>query len=95
MASIAVISLPQFVTETQRAKSVPVLDPAQKVLLLTEEAKKRRKQEETQLQLNKIHDRIEYTLKEYKAHPNAASIEGEVNFWKTQCNCTSCYQTHD
>ena len=80
MASIAVISLPQFVTETQRAKSVPVLDPAQKVLLLTEEAKKRRKQEETQLQLNKIHDRIEYTLKEYEAHPNAASIEGEVKF---------------
>lgn len=51
------------------------LDPAQQVLLELEEAKKRRKREETKIELEKIHDRIEYTLTEYEGLPRP---EGEV-----------------
>ena len=45
----------------------PLKDPAKQVLMKADEAKKKRKQEETKIALEKIHDRIDYTIQEYES----------------------------
>lgn len=53
------------------------LDPAQQVLLAASESKLRRKKEETRLELEKIQERIEYTLNEYQLGEGATEGEEE------------------
>ena len=47
-------------------KTDPFLDPAKQVLLRAQEAKHKRKQAEVQIALDKIQDRVSYTLNEYE-----------------------------
>ena len=78
-ASVAVIQFPLGVRPGQ---SNLFLDPAEQVLLQTEEAKKRRKREETRIELEKIQDRIGYTLNEYEGVEKMEKIASatSVNF---------------
>ena len=64
-------SIPRLNSSSQRNLDKPVhtdplLDPAKQVLLCTQEAKKKRQQAELQLALDKIHQRVDYTLHEYE-----------------------------
>ena len=52
--------------EIALSQTDPLLDPASQALLVTQQAKKKRLQDEIQLALSKIHKRVDYTLNEYE-----------------------------
>ena len=54
----------------------PFLDPAHQVLLTAEEAKSNRKKEETMIELEKIQNRIDYTLTEFEG--TSTKSDGEL-----------------
>ena len=77
-ATVAVINIPPVGSYSQNDLS---LDPAQQVLLEAEEAKKRRKKEETKIELEKIHGRINDTLNEFECHAlEVDTSKSDVNF---------------
>jgi len=79
-ATVAVINIPPVGSYSQTDL---FLDPAQQVLLEAEEAKKRRKKEETKIALEKIHGRINDTLNEFECHSSAVEVDtskSDVNF---------------
>ena len=62
------------------SKSDPFKDPAKLVLLKAEEAQRNRKQAETRIALEKIHDRIQYTLNDFEGpFEEAKKLKSEVN----------------
>ena len=62
------------------AKSDPFKDPAKLVLLKAEEAQRNRKQAETRIALEKIHDRIQYTLNDFEGpFEEAKKLKSDVN----------------
>ena len=62
------------------SKSDPFKDPAKLVLLKAEEAQRNRKQAETRIALEKIHDRIQYTLNDFEGpFEKAKKLKSEVN----------------
>ncbi len=52
--------------ETALNQTDPLLDPAEEALLVTQQSKKKRLQDEIQLSLSEIHRRVDYTLNEYE-----------------------------
>ena len=58
-------------------QSSSFLDPAEQVLLAASESKVRRKKEETRMELEKIQERIDYTLTEYRGTGQAAEEEAK------------------
>ena len=58
------------------SSSSAALDPAEVAILMANESKERRKKEETRLELEKIQERIQYTLAEYQ--PEAPSQRAET-----------------
>ena len=63
------------VTLNLSAASSSALDPAEMAILRANESKERRKKEETRLELEKIRERIQYTLSEYQ--PDAADGDSQ------------------
>lgn len=79
MAAVAVINFPALNFPSLRQQDDLALDPAQLALLDAEEAKKRRKREETRIELEKIHGRIRYTLNEFEGlEPEDEGEEAEA-----------------
>lgn len=60
-------------------KSDPFKDPAKLVLLKAEEAQKNRKQTETRIALEKIHDRIRYTLDDFEGPTEEKKPKSDIN----------------
>ena len=58
-------------------QSSSFLDPAEQALLAASESKVRRKKEETRMELEKIQERIDYTLTEYRGTGQAAEEEAK------------------
>lgn len=61
-----------------------LLDPAEKILFLTEEAKRKRQQDEVQLALLKIQQRVHCTLNDYE-EPNLRS-QSEIDQFNAEIN---------
>ena len=76
LPSLAVVTIPAIGSQDNLS-----LDPAQRVLLEAKEAKKRRRREETERELAKIHERIEDTLNEFECRSSAVEVsKSNVNF---------------
>ena len=76
LPSLAVVTIPAIGSQENLS-----LDPAQRVLLEAKEAKKRRRREETERELAKIHERIEDTLNEFECRSSAVEVsKSNVNF---------------
>ena len=76
LPSLAVVTIPPIGSQDNLS-----LDPAQRVLLEAKEAKKRRRREETERELAKIHGRIEDTLNDFENRSSAVEVsKSDVNF---------------
>ena len=76
LPSLAVVTIPPIGSQDNLS-----LDPAQQVLLEAKEAKKRRRREETERELSKIHGRIKDTLNNFESSSSTVEVsKSNVNF---------------